>query len=74
MPLYAEAFESVQRLDRLNAFLSHFGADFYGIPRNSGEYLLIKRQQRVPLSFSFGDVETVVPIRAGETIAWSGPD
>ena len=43
MPLYAQAFEMAGALDRLEGFASHFGADFYGLPRNSGTLTLLRR-------------------------------
>jgi dihydroorotase len=68
--LYAEAFDSIGRLDRLEAFASHFGPDFYGLPRNSGRVTLERRAQRVPAELPFGD-DHLVPLRAGEEIAFS---
>lgn len=68
--LYAEAFDSVGRLDRLEAFASHFGPDFYGLPRNPEQLTLERRPQRVPAELPFGD-EQLVPLRAGEEIAFS---
>jgi len=67
--LYAEAFESVDALDKLEAFAAFNGADFYGLPRNSGKLKLEKRAWKVPGSYAFGE-DTVVPMRAGKTIAW----
>jgi dihydroorotase len=70
LELYAEAFEDAARLDRLEAFASHFGADFYGLPRNRGTVTLTRRALAVPSELPFGDV-TVVPLRAGESLRWS---
>jgi dihydroorotase len=67
--LYAEAFDSAGAIDKLEAFASHNGADFYGLPRNTAKVKLEKRPWKVPASYAFGD-ETVVPLRAGETISW----
>jgi len=67
--LYAEAFESVGRLDRLEAFASHFGADFYGLPRHDDTITLVKEPWVPPKAYDFGD-GTLVPYRSGETIAW----
>ncbi|NMH64918.1 dihydroorotase [Shewanella salipaludis] len=67
--LYAEAFESVDALDKLEAFASFNGPDFYGLPRNTDSITLVKADWSVPESYPLGDT-CVVPIRAGETIAW----
>ncbi len=67
--LYAEAFEDANALDKLEAFASHFGADFYGLPRNTDTITLTKKEWQVPDSLSFGD-QPLVPLRAGETLRW----
>lgn len=67
--LYAEAFEQAGRLDRLEAFASFFGADFYGLPRNRDSITLVREAWQPPASFAFGDGE-LVPFRAGERVAW----
>ena len=67
--LYAEAFESVHALDRLEAFASVHGADFYRLPHNEGHLTLVKDAWEVPRSYAFGTDE-LVPLRAGERIGW----
>jgi dihydroorotase len=67
--LYAEVFERADRLDRLQAFASHFGADFYGLPRHEETITLIKEPWLPPDSYDFGD-GSLVPYRAGEAIGW----
>jgi dihydroorotase len=67
--LYAEAFESVGRLDRLEPFAAHFGADFYGLPRHGETISLVKESWVPPATYDFG-AGTLVPYRGGETIAW----
>ncbi len=69
LELYAEAFEAAGALDRLEAFASHFGADFHGLPRNKGTVTLERREWVVPGEYPFG-METVVPLRAGQKLAW----
>ena len=69
LELYAEAFESAGRLDRLQGFASEFGADFYGLPRNPDSITLIKENWLSPSSIAFG-AGTLVPFRAGENVAW----
>src|SRR6185503_6966518 len=65
LELYAEAFDAAGALDKLEGFASHFGADFYGLPRNKGKVTLERVEWSVPESYPLGD-ETVVPLRAGE--------
>ena len=67
--LYAEVFEQAKALDKLEAFASFRGPDFYKLPRNADQITLIKENWTVPESYSFGDSMTV-PLRAGETIGW----
>ena len=69
LELYAEAFEAANALDKLEAFASFHGADFYGLPRNSGTVTLEKAEWQVPDEYPFGG-ETVVPLRAGQKIGW----
>jgi dihydroorotase len=66
---YAEAFESVNALDKLEGFASHFGADFYGLPRNRDTITLCKEPWQMPSLYSMGD-STIVPFRAEQTIHW----
>jgi dihydroorotase len=68
--LYAEVFDTMNQLNRLNDFMSRFGADFYQLPRATGTIELIKSPQIIPQSLNFG-TDSVVPIAAGNTIAWS---
>jgi dihydroorotase (EC 3.5.2.3) len=69
LELYAEAFEAAAALDRLEAFASFHGADFYGLPRNTDRIALEKADWRVPDRLPFGD-DVLVPLRAGETLNW----
>lgn len=68
--LYAEAFEAAGALDRLEAFASFHGPDFYRLPRNSDRVTLEKRETDVPATITFG-ADTLIPLRAGERVAWS---
>ncbi len=67
--LYAEAFDAVGRLDRLQGFASHFGADFYGLPRHDDVITLIKEPWVPPATYDFGS-GALVPYRGGEIVAW----
>jgi dihydroorotase len=69
MELYAEAFDSVDALDRLEGFASFHGADFYGLPRNTGRVTLHRQSWTPPASFAFGEAE-LKPLRSGEALPW----
>jgi dihydroorotase len=69
MELYAQAFDAVGALDKLEGFASFHGADFYGLPRNTGGITLRRESWTVPESFAFGEAE-LKPLRAGETLPW----
>lgn len=69
LELYAEVFEQANALDKLEAFASLNGPNFYGLPVNSDTVTLVKQDWQVPASLAFGDNQ-VVPIRANETIGW----
>jgi dihydroorotase len=70
LELYAEVFEAQGQLDRLEAFASFNGADFYGLPRNTETVTLTKTEASVPITRPFGDTEVRL-LRGGETVAWS---
>jgi dihydroorotase len=72
LELYAEAFEAAGALDRLEGFASHFGPDFYRLPRNTGTVTLRREPLEVPPQVSYGEgsAEALVPFRAGETLRW----
>ena len=70
LELYAAAFEEAGALDKLEGFASRFGAQFYGLPVNSGRVTLERREWTVPESLPFG-AERLVPLRAGETLPWT---
>jgi len=69
LELYAEVFESQDALDKLEAFASHFGPDFYRLPRNTDTVTLRKEPWQVPAQLTLGN-ETLTPLRASETVAW----
>jgi dihydroorotase len=69
MELYAEAFESVDALDKLEAFASFYGPDFYQLPRNTEQITLTKTTWRVPDELPFPE-SGLVPLRSGEEITW----
>ncbi|HEX8978093.1 MAG TPA: dihydroorotase [Parasulfuritortus sp.] len=67
--LYAEAFETAGALDRLEAFASFHGPDFYGLPRNAATITLVREAWAMPQRLDFGS-GSLIPLRAGETVAW----
>lgn len=67
--LYAEAFEQAGALDKLEAFASFNGADFYNLPRNTETVTLVRESWMVPESLPFGGSE-LIPLRAGQSITW----
>ncbi len=67
--LYAEAFERAGALDKLEAFASFYGADFYQLPRNRDSITLKKESWSMPEQLEFAG-ETLVPLRAGESLVW----
>ena len=70
MPLYAQAFEDANALPQLEAFASHFGPDFYNLPRNTSTITLIKQPWQVPSSLLMGE-HTLTPLMAGQTLNWA---
>jgi dihydroorotase len=69
MELYAQAFEQADALDKLEAFASFYGADFYGLPRNEDKVTLERATWNVPEELPMGDT-TVVPLDAGQSLNW----
>ncbi|MFU8817543.1 MAG: dihydroorotase [Pseudomonadales bacterium] len=69
MELYAQVFEAAGCLDRLEAFASHHGPDFYGLPRNRDTVVLRRESWQLPPSYPYLD-EEIVPFMAGERLAW----
>ncbi|MDR2155075.1 MAG: dihydroorotase [Burkholderiaceae bacterium] len=69
LELYAAAFESVGALDKLQAFASFHGADFYGLPRNTGQITLVRDTWTPPESYPFGEAR-LKPLAGGEPLAW----
>tara|TARA_R110000772_G_scaffold127819_1_gene235251 strand:+ start:17851 stop:18903 length:1053 start_codon:yes stop_codon:yes gene_type:complete len=69
LELYAEAFDAAGALDRLEGFASHFGADFYRLPRNTDRITLRKAAWTVPTQLPLADTH-LTPLRAGEAVQW----
>lgn len=69
LPLYAEAFEHVGALEKLEAFASFYGADFYRLPRNTATIMLEKNPWQVPNSYD-NEKTSIIPLKAGEVLTW----
>lgn len=70
LSIYATAFDQEGKIDRLEAFASFHGADFYGLPRNAGSITLEKRPLVVEATLGYGD-ESLVPLFAGQSLEWT---
>ena len=69
MELYAEAFDAAGALAKLEGFASFFGADFYGLPRNTSTLTLQRQSWALPEDYAFGQAR-IKPLRGGETLGW----
>ncbi|ALV05696.1 dihydroorotase [Roseateles depolymerans] len=70
MELYAEAFEAAGALDKLEAFASFHGPDFYELPRNTTRVTLQKTEWTLPEAVPFGEAAQLKPLRGGESLHW----
>jgi dihydroorotase len=70
LELYATVFEAAGALDRLEAFASHHGPDFYGLPRNTGTVTLRREDWVIPDDYPFAEAARIKPLAAGETLHW----
>ena len=70
LELYAEVFEQAGALDKLEAFASFHGPDWYGLPRNRDTVTLVKESWTVPADYPYLSTDCIVPLRAGETLSW----
>ena len=69
MELYAQAFDAAGALDKLEGFASFHGADFYGLPRNTGTIILRRESWTVPETFAFGEAQ-LKPLCGGDALPW----
>lgn len=68
--LYAQVFEELGCLDKLEGFASHYGADFYGLPRNSGSITLVREPWQIPEQITLPNGNPIVPFHAGQLVNW----
>ena len=74
LPLYATAFDSVGKINKLEGFASVFGPQFYGLPVNTQTLTLIKSPMKVPEAYPYFNDSTLTPLLAGESVSWSIKD
>jgi len=70
LELYAEAFDAVGAIGKLEGFASFHGPDFYGLPRNSGKVTLRREEWKLPETFPYLDESGIVPLKASEAMQW----
>jgi dihydroorotase len=70
LELYTHIFDDLGALDKLEGFASHYGADFYGLPRNTGTVTLVKETWQVPQNMALANGASIVPFYAGESVKW----
>ncbi|MEM0912660.1 MAG: dihydroorotase, partial [Pseudomonadota bacterium] len=68
--LYAKVFDDLGVINKLEGFASHYGPDFYGLPRNSGTITLVKEKWQVPENIVLATGDDIVPFFAGEALEW----
>jgi len=71
VPLYAETFYQYNAMNKLNSFLTKFGADFYGVKQNENKIKLVKKKSKIPESFKYLNNDVLVPFQAGNELNWS---
>ncbi|MCG8671957.1 MAG: dihydroorotase [Pseudomonadales bacterium] len=70
LELYAQVFDDLDALDKLEGFASHYGPDFYGLPRNSGTVTLTKEAWTIPETIDLPNGSPIIPFMAGTTVNW----
>lgn len=70
LELYAQVFDELGVLDKLEGFASHYGPDFYDLPRNSGTVTLVKKPWTIPETITLPNGDPIVPFMAGQTVQW----
>ena len=69
--LYAQAFDQMGKIEKLEGFASHFGADFYGLPRNTDTITLVRQPQTIAERMDYLPNDDIIPLHAGQTLDWS---
>lgn len=74
LELYTHVFDELDALDKLEGFASHYGADFYGLPRNTETVTLVKEDWQIPSEITLPNGEPIVPFFAGQNCTWKLQD
>jgi dihydroorotase len=70
LELYAQLFEELNALDKLEGFASFYGPDFYGLERNTKTVTLVREEWQMPTEISLANGDSIVPFFAGQTLNW----
>jgi len=70
LELYAEVFEDLGVIEKLEGFASHYGPDFYCLPRNTSTVTLVKEEWTIPEEIILPNGNPIVPFFAGQTVSW----
>ncbi|MFT6407317.1 MAG: dihydroorotase [Arenicella sp.] len=70
LELYTQVFDELNALDRLEGFASFYGADFYGLPRNTEQLTLTRQAWEMPKEIALANGDSIVPFYAGQTLNW----
>jgi len=70
LELYTQVFDEIDALDKLEGFASHYGADFYDLPRNTGTVTLVKETWQIPESIQLPNGRPIIPFMAGTSLQW----
>lgn len=74
LELYTHVFDELDALDKLEGFASHYGADFYGLPRNTETVTLVKEDWQIPSEITLPNGQPIVPFFAGQNCTWKLQD
>jgi len=70
LELYAQVFDELNCLDKLEGFASLHGPDFYGVKRNTNQLKLVRKDWQMPNSINLNENESIIPFYAGQTLTW----
>ena len=68
--LYAQVFDELGVLNKLEAFASKNGPDFYKLARNTTQITLIKEPWQIPTEIILPNGHPIVPFFAGQKVDW----